>query len=190
MNKLNTLLLPLLLLCFQFESKAQFGFVFNDSVKVKKNGEDLLFPWTGGLNHAQFSSIDVDFDGNEDLFIFDRSANQIRVFLKKEENGVFSYEYFHASKDLFPADLRYRVALVDYNNDGKKDIFTYGIGGVKVYKNIGNANTGLQWQLITERIQSIYSNNSPSNLYVSSVDIPAFIDVDGDGDMDILTFDI
>jgi hypothetical protein len=170
-------------------SFSQFGFVYNDSIIVKKGGDTLQFPWAGGLNHAQFSTIDVDFDGLEDLFVFDRSTNQIRVFLKKEVNGDFYYEFLYDSRSLFPLDVRYRAKLLDYNNDGKKDLFTYGIGGVKVFKNIGNATDGLLWELAKERLESQYVS-SVSNLYVSSIDIPAYVDVDYDGDIDVLTFHI
>jgi hypothetical protein len=169
---------------------AQFGFIYNDSIQVKKGVNTLDFPWAGGLNHAQFSTIDVNFDGLEDLFIFDRSTNQIRVFKTVVNNGVKSYKYLYNSRDLFPEDIRYRAAMVDFNGDGKKDIFTYGIGGVKVYRNSGDATNGLQWVLEKERLKSIYSNGNYSNLYVSSIDIPAFIDIDGDGDIDVLTFNI
>ena len=168
---------------------AQFGFEYNDSILVKKGGDTLAFPWAGGLNHAQFSTIDIDFDGNEDLFVFDRSTNQLRVFLKKDVNGTFEYEFLYDSRSLFPEDVRYRAKMVDYNNDGKKDLFTYGIGGVKVYRNIGNATDGLQWELAKDRLESQYVS-SFSNLYVSSIDIPAYVDVDYDGDIDILTFHI
>ncbi|MEX1190414.1 MAG: T9SS type A sorting domain-containing protein [Brumimicrobium sp.] len=169
------------------EAISQFGFLYNDSIVVKKGGDSLKFPWVGGLNHAQFSTIDVDFDGNEDLFIFDRSTNQIRIFLKKFDGSDYYYEYMHDSRPLFPSDVRYRAKMVDYNNDGKKDLFTYGIGGVKVYKNIGNSTDGLQWELAKNRLESQYVS-SMSNLYVSSIDIPAYVDVDYDGDIDILTF--
>ncbi len=191
--KLSTpslLLLNAFVFLFLNTGLSQFGFLYNDSIQVKKGGNVLAFPWAGGLNHAQFSTIDVNFDGLDDLFIFDRSANQIRVFKTIEKNGVKSYQFLYNSRDLFPEDLRYKVAMVDYNGDGKKDMFTYGIGGVKVYKNIGNATNGLQWKLESERLKSIYSNGNYSNLYVSSVDIPAFVDVDGDGDIDVLTFNV
>jgi hypothetical protein len=90
---------------------------------------------------------------------------------------------------LFPTDLRYRLAAIDYNQDGKNDLFAYGIGGVKVYKNTGNSTTGLQW---TVSKNLLYSDNwgTMLNLYVSSADIPAIVDVDLDGDIDILTYHI
>lgn len=179
----------LISLCSHF-STAQFGFTYNDSIIVKRGADTLQFPWAGGLNHAQFSTIDVDFDGLDDLFIFDRSENQIIVFKTVEENGVKRYEYMHDTRSLFPEDIRYRAEMVDYNGDGKKDLFTYGIGGIKVYKNVGNATDGLLWEVASDRVESIYSSGNKNNLYVSAIDIPAYIDVDGDGDIDVLTFNL
>src|SRR5690554_2201272 len=181
-------LASLLIFCCAPFTNAQFNFIFNDSILVIKEGEKLQFPWAGGLNHPQFSSIDVDFDGWEDLFIFDRSKNLIQVFKTIEENGIKKYEYLYDSRSLFPEDIRYRAAMIDYNQDGKKDLFTYGLGGIKVYKNIGNATDGLRWEVVTEQLLSTYNNGNKSNLYVSSSDLPAYVDVDGDGDIDILTF--
>ena len=168
----------------------QFGFEYNDSIVVRRNGETLLYPWVGGLNHAQFSEIDYNFDGHMDLFVFDRSRNQIRVFLNKEANdGSRYYEYLHDSESFFPEGIRSRAMMIDYNGDGKNDLWSHGIGGIKVHKNIGNASDGLKWELVTNLIRTDYLGYN-SNLYVSSIDIPAYVDVDGDGDIDVLTYHI
>ena len=185
---MKNLLLSFTLFLLVGNSLSQFGFVYNDSIVVKFGGDTLEMAWVGGFNHAQFSSFDFDFDGEEDLFIFDRSANQIRVFLRRfDDQGFPFYKYEHNARTRFPSDARYRAALVDYNGDGKPDLFTYGIGGVKVFKNIGNATDGLQWELASNLLRTDYLGSN-TNLYVSSIDIPAIVDVDNDGDMDILTF--
>jgi hypothetical protein len=168
---------------------SQFQFNFNDSVVVFKNGSQIQQPWGGGLNNAQFSEIDYDFDGDMDLFVFDRSKNQIRVFKHDVLNGNHSYKVDQTASLKFPNDVRYRALTIDYNLDSKNDLFTYGIGGLKVYKNIGNSVDGLQWELASNLL---YSNNwgTMMNLYVSSGDIPAIVDVENDGDLDVLTFHI
>ena len=164
---------------------AQFNFTYKDSIPVHAFGQQLKLTWSGGLNNAQFSELDFDFDGDNDLLIFDRSADQIRLF----ENMGSEYRYYPNAASLFPEDIRYRLLSLDYNQDGKNDLFTYGIGGVKVYKNTGNSTVGLQWQLAKNLL---YSDNwgANLNLYVSSSDIPAIVDVDNDGDIDILTYHI
>ena len=177
-----------IIVSFNF-SFGQFSFNYSDSLQIIKNGTPLSLAWSGGLNYSQFSEIDFDYDGDMDLLVFDRSNDQIRLFENKEINGTRSYVYNPIGQSLFPSDLRYRLAAVDYNQDGKNDLFAYGIGGIKVFKNTGNSTSGLQWTLVKNLL---YSDNwgTMLNLYVSSADIPAIVDVDLDGDIDILTYHI
>ena len=179
----------LISLFIQFQCLSQFKFDYNDSIPVKIGNDTLLFPWAGGLNFVQVSDIDFDFDGDMDLFIFDRSKDNIRLFETVTINGTPKYKFVQNAYTYFPSDTKNRAALLDYDGDGKNDLFTYGIGGVKVYRNVGNASNGLQWQLIYNLLYSDYIG-SYTNLYVSSSDIPAYVDVDFDTDIDILTFSI
>ena len=188
MNKLILLLLFSNFILITSNTLAQFGFQYNDSIIVKRGTDTLDFAWVGGLSHAQTSAIDYNFDGLPDLFVFDRSSDQIRLFETVEENGQKYYKYIHDSRSLFPKDVRYRAIMVDYNNDGKNDLFTYGIGGIKVFKNTGNQTDGLTWELAKQILESEYASGNTNNLYVSSIDLPAYVDVDGDTDIDILTF--
>ena len=170
-------------------SWGQFEFNYVDSIPVFKGSSELPMPWVGGLNYAQFSDIDYDFDGDMDLLVFDRSNNQLRIFEHVQTAGVSSYRYDANGAGRFPSEMRYRLFAIDYNGDNKKDLFTYGIGGLKVYKNSGNGTDGLSWELAKELIYSDYWG-TVLNLYVSSTDIPAIVDVDNDGDIDVLTFHI
>ena len=113
-------------------------------------------PWAGGLNYIQISDIDYDYDGDMDLLVFDRSQNQVKLFERYQEAGVSSYRFDPYGKDLFPDDMRYRLFAIDYNGDNKKDLFTYGIGGLKVYKNMGDASNGMSWELAKELVYSDY----------------------------------
>ncbi len=183
------LLLSLSLLYFITNAFAQFGFVNRNDVPVLRSGDSLINAWGGGINYSQVSDLDYDFDGDQDLFLFDRSSNNILILEQVQGwNGPFYKSVYNAAQ-LFPNDLRYRATLVDYDQDGKDDLFAYGIGGLSVYRNIGDAINGLQWELVSPLIYSSYNGNF-TNLYISSSDIPAIIDVEGDGDIDILTFNI
>lgn len=171
-------------------SNAQFNFVYDDSIPVKNGLNFKEMPWAGGLSYAQFSDFDFDFDGDLDLFVFDKSSDNIRVFLQEErEDGEKYYKFKQNAQEAFPSNISYRATMVDYDNDGRKDLFCYGIGGLRVYRNVGDLVNGLQWTLAKDLL---YSDHSGSNmaLYVSSIDIPAIADIDGDGDIDILTFHI
>lgn len=189
MNKFFLVFLIVALNAQSLLSQTYLGFEYHPNIPVKVGSTTLQNPWAGGINYGQFSSIDYNFDGLNDLVIFDRSGDEF-VLMEHVLNGsTHSYRYVYKGYQYFPADCKYRSAFVDYNADGKKDLFTYGIGGVKVYRNIGNASTGLQWQLVTDILQTDYAGDI-SNLYVSASDIPAYADVDFDGDIDILTFHI
>jgi hypothetical protein len=178
----------LFLLC-AVQVKAQFQFNFNDSILVFKNGNPLDLAWAGGHNNAQLSEIDYDFDGDKDLFVFDRSHDQFRIYRHEFLTGQHFYVADPAAYFKFPAGLRYRASCADYNGDGQNDLFCYTIGGLRVYKNTGNASVGLQWEQYNNYITSNY-NGSHLNLYISSADIPAIVDVEGDGDLDVLTYHI
>lgn len=79
--------------------------------------------------------------------------------------------------------------LKDYNCDGKQDIFTYSPGGIKVYTNTSTLATGITFQLFITLVKSWQVGNYV-NLYVSSVDLPGLVDMEGDGDLDVLTFGV
>lgn len=168
---------------------AQPPFRRTDTVQVVQNSITIKNPWTGGLNSCQFSAIDLNFDNIKDLFIFDRTGNKITTFINNGTPNTVDYTYAPQYEKKFPANLHDWVLLVDYNGDGKEDIFTYSIAGFAVYKNISSSGNLLFTQ-VTAQEQTIYFINNPANLYVSSVDIPAITDVDNDGDKDVVTFSI
>ena len=156
----------------------------NDIVVI--DGFDTLSnPWTGGFNSVQISKIDLNFDSLEDLFVFDRTGNKVTTFL----NNGNSYSYAPEYEQLFPQSLSNWVLLRDYNNDNKKDIFCSVSGGIGVWENT-SLNDELSFNLITNPFIYSYQYSTNTNLYVSVVDIPAINDIDGDGDLDILSFGV
>ncbi len=157
---------------------------------LNENGEAYLFPWAGGLNSAQFSAIDLNLDGIEDLFVFERTGNRILTFINNGTTGEVDYVFAPSYVSAFP-DLHDWALLLDYNNDGLADIFTYHSASMKVYKNISSIAEGLKFEEVTNpELMSRYQSgpNGVSALWSASLDIPAITDVDGDGDIDILTF--
>ncbi|MEM1405191.1 MAG: T9SS type A sorting domain-containing protein [Bacteroidota bacterium] len=178
--------LAFLLLIVCHFSRAQVYSV-EQSVGVTEDGSSLAFPWSGGLNSGQYSTMDVDMDGLEDLIVFDRSASKINVF--KNVGGAYAPTFEYA--DQFPENLRNWILLRDYNCDGKKDLFVSDPLGIVVYQNISDAE-GLKWRVFNERgpqspLQTMGSSE-PTNLQLNATDIPSITDVDGDGDLDILNF--
>ena len=162
---------------------AQSNFSRWDSVSVVIVGDTLKNPWAGGLNNPQFSAIDLNGDGIQDLFVFDRSGNRVLTFLNGGTPNTLDYVHAPEYQTKFP-EMRGWALLVDYNGDGKKDIYTSGYTGVKVYRNDYTIVNGLQFTLVDTLL---YADGS--FIFISEWDIPAIKDMDSDGDVDILTFE-
>ncbi|MFN5306465.1 MAG: FG-GAP repeat domain-containing protein, partial [Bacteroidota bacterium] len=167
--------------------KGQIAFERSDSIQVFAEDRRLKMPWAGGINFVQASQLDANYDGIRDLFIFDRSGNKPGVFLGEGLSDSVNFKLSRLGES-FPA-MREWALMADYNLDGKADIFTYSVGAFSVFKNTGSAASGIGFTLITEKVFSHY-NSDYLPLYVTSVDIPSIIDVDNDGDLDVLTFSV
>ena len=183
---MKKLLLIKFTLCLSFGILAQHGFHQSQDIVVKKNGVELVNPWAGGANVPQFSPIDLNNDNILDLMIFDKNGDQINCFINNGTEGIVDYHYAPEYNLKFP-ELEDWVLLRDYNCDNKMDIFSSHNGGIRVYKNT-SIDEDLNFQLIGTILTD--RGSGPTNLYVSSVDIPHIGDIDYDGDLDILTFTI
>ncbi|MEO6167157.1 MAG: FG-GAP-like repeat-containing protein, partial [Chitinophagales bacterium] len=177
-----------LLLFFIASTQAQYK--INQSVPVKNlTGVSMKFPWVGGLNNAQFSAVDLNNDGIQDLFIFDRTGNRIYTFLNQGTPNTVDYTYNPEYALNFPA-LENWALLIDYNCDNIADIYTFTNNpatGIRVFTGSYSTGNAIQFQL-TDNLLEYPFNSFQVNLYVSAVDIPAILDVNHDGDIDILTF--
>lgn len=165
---------------------SQTDFYQAQNLSVTKNGIYLINPWAGGINVPQISPIDLNGDQLLDLVIFDKNGDQINSFVNYGTEGVLDYHYDPKYNIKFP-EIENWILLRDYNCDGKMDIFTSFNGGINVYK-----NTMMNNELSFEFIQKVFTDRGTgeTDMYVSSVDIPHIGDLDGDGDLDILTFSI
>lgn len=168
-------------------AQTPYTFTRYDSIVVKFNTDTFDLAWAGGINFAQFSNIDLNFDGYQDLYVFDRTGNKSLCFLYTGHGGDVSYRYAPEYESYFPGMVNWCL-LKDYNCDGLPDIFTSTPGGIMVYKNTSSPGH-LEFTLFNPLIKSWQLGNWV-NLYVSSVDLPGLGDIDEDGDLDILTFGV
>ncbi len=152
-------------------------------ISVKQNGQNLSFPWAGGMNSMQYQSMDLNGDGVMDMVCFDRTSNQVSTFLQ-DSRGDFTFAPGYAMK--FPV-IENWFAMADYNQDGRKDLFCSSAAGIKVYQ-----NKSVNGQIYFEKVKDpLYTKGFTGliNLYVASPDIPVIADVDSDGDVDVLAFE-
>jgi hypothetical protein len=189
MKKIQLIIAASLTACITF---AQTQFIRKDSIPVFINSQQVLFPWAGGMNFCQYSNIDLNQDGIEDIFVFDRSGNKILTFVNNGTPNQADYRYAPEYIPQFPT-LHDWAILRDYNCDGKMDIFTNNQSTIRVFKNVSTVSGGLQFQLVSPELMLDREPNSTHlmvPLNVSWIDIPAIRDVDGDGDLDVLNFGV
>jgi len=188
MNK--NVMLSFLILVFSCQFNfAQIRLIPYDSVRVSNEFGMLKNAWAGGLNCPQFSEIDLDGDGKKDLVAFERNFyGYLKTYINQANSGQADYIFAPEYQLYFP-EMRNWMLLRDYNCDGKEDIFTSVPAGVAVYRNDSDPGSGLKFTLVTPLLQTI-GLNGQTPLYVSPPDIPSISDIDNDGDLDILSFNI
>jgi hypothetical protein len=169
----------------------EFGFKIKDDIVVQDStGTPYDMPWIGGINSMHFATIDLNQDGTMDLIGFEIHGNKLYPFVNNGTTGQDDYSHAPEYVNNFPHIVNW-IKTVDYNNDGKKDLFTHGITGIMVYKNISTPSTGLVFQQVTNPvIFADFGGSAPINIPVSSVDYPGFVDLDYDGDIDIVAFPV
>lgn len=192
MKKL-TLLFALVAICtFSFAQSPKY-FIDNSLTINKSLNSPIPYPFVGGFIAPQFSNIDLNGDGKKDLFIFDRAANKVITFLNAQGPGT-NWVYAPDYEMGFP-QMHSWALLADYNGDGKEDIFTAANAdlypqSVAVYKNVSVGNE-LKFELAVAQLTTDQNIQGlpEAPVYWIRDDISAIDDVDGDGDLDILTFD-
>jgi len=164
-------------------------------VQVLVNDSPIENPWSGGLNRPQFSEVDLDNDGMKDLYVFDRSGFVSMGFKASGTPGDMTYTWDPSLTGAFPPFVDW-VLLRDYNKDGVMDAFTEssvpGIFGVEVWKGRYQGNRlHFDKVLFPDYSQDLLffpAGIGVTNMYITGEDLPAVDDIDGDGDLDILTF--
>ncbi len=148
----------------------------------------LSNPWVGGLTAPQWSAFDADLDGDDDLFAFDRDGSRVLMFERIPGGDLtLRKDWTEGWPDMVDWCL-----LRDYNCDGKPDIFTSHQNGIRVFTNTTQSGEGPSFNpepvTLFATFDLIGSNPSDLPVICLGMDLPAIMDHDDDGDLDIITF--
>lgn len=172
-------------------SKIQYR-VKTESVPVYIDQFRIEQPFMGGLNAPQFCHLDLNSDGQLDIVAFDRYDGKLFPYLRiKDDQFRYRPEY----ESILPKGNNF-YKTADLNSDGKLDIFTATkSGALKIFKQLAPSPFGvLRFTDLGDlfyRNQYSDSDNLPLYNIISFpiLDLPEIKDMDGDGDLDLLTYD-
>lgn len=173
------------------------------SAPVKENGQNLLYPFAGGLNAPQWSQADLDHDLLQDIVLFDRVGNVLLTYINEGSAGAPNYVFRPEYACNFPV-LTDWMLMRDFDQDGAMDIFCAALSqasqeiqvfkgyydgqGLKftpqLFKYPPNCSACNALYIFYPDDNSLFYNNFPIN----RGDIPSIDDIDGDGDLDIVAF--
>jgi len=188
-------ILSFLLLGQHLASHAQsgqpFGWQYQAVAKVVHGTDTLRNAWAGGFSSPQFSTIDLNGDNQPDLYVFDRLSQRSVTYLNAAATGGgrqwrLAPEY----AALFPADLQGWALLRDYDCDNRPDLFTWAPGGnIRLFRNVAGAGGRPSFQLINDQLSFYNTQYNSGNIITGSANMPDIRDINGDGKLDIITFD-
>lgn len=161
-----------------------------EGIPIVRNGEIAAFPFLGGLDVFLPQFVDIDGDGDRDLFVAE--SNSVNALLSLVENRGTPQ-----TPDLHWRDTAYdtlRIGnwfhFVDIDADGDPDLYCADSGGddlssrggLRFYRNTG---TPAEPRFVPEAEEVRDSNG----IKVASepTSIPTFADIDADGDFDFFT---
>lgn len=208
MKPTRLILIVILVFCSRLNYAQSFKFYQSAKApKIIKNGTEsdtLLNPFSGGLNAPQFSNIDWNGDGIQDLFIFDKEAAKPLSFVYF--NGKFNHVPKYEAG--MPNYMKGWAMMRDHNFDGRSDLYTASFdyntvtespyilkAGIQLHvnkKTSGNNTLFKQYNNVILdsglHVPDPWNITNPPEIIVAEPGaFPAIDDIDGDGDLDIMS---
>lgn len=151
-----------------------------NDIPVERNGESLALPFLGGLDRFIPQFVDIDSDGDLDLFISDADG-QLTLL---ENIGTSRTPQFRLVPDAFKdINVRSWFYFVDMESDGDPDLYHANEdAGLTFYRNNGPDG---QANFVLEERTVLSFNGQP--MFNQLTSIPAFADIDADRDYDFFS---
>lgn len=167
---------------------AQQKYVIRD-VDVTSQNKKLVNAWCGGMNSPVMSDINLNDDAYPDLFIIDKYGSKVMTFVNQGPNVYPTYKYTPEFEKFFPKELWGWAVIRDFNKDGVPDIFSLTNGAMQCWRG-KKVNGILSFDFYQDEVRFRISPTITDHIWTFINDLPGLTDVNGDGDMDVLSFDI
>jgi hypothetical protein len=145
---------------------------------VRYTGLSYSLPFIGGLNRPIQQFVDIDGDGDQDLFVRD-SDTYLKFF---ENQGGSATARFRWVTDAFQGlDTGTWFRFVDADGDGDADLFADSpLSGIRYYRNAGTPGTAA-FSVAVDTLR----DTAGEPVFVEVPTIPDWTDMDYDGDPDL-----
>ncbi len=186
MNKTFNLLTAALLLSLSAYSQYQ-GDVYrqyNNAKIIISGNTTMQLPWTGGVNNPQIAMADLNNDGRKDVVIFEAVSGKATTLIA---TGNGRYEYDSKYEGSF-AGVRDYLQLADFNRDGIADLLYRGFTSSAAIHYGYYVNDVLKFNFYKELKYQTKGGNW-NDVHIPNGSLASITDVDGDTDIDIITYD-
>lgn len=140
------------------------------------DGVAFEYPLLGGLNSPRPQFIDIDGDGDVDLFVLEELASSLMFFENTGTPQVASFEWRDDAFQSIPASIWFR--FVDLDDNGLPDLLVEGAGAIiRLYRNDGAGRLVLAADTLFDTAGEI--------IRPELLSIPDLVDIDCDGDLDL-----
>ncbi len=147
-----------------------------------RNGVQVDHPLTGGYYNPMHQFVDIDGDGDFDLFLLDNNDLSSSFYRNTGTPQTASFTLEIPNFVIPPISGWFRFG--DINDDGRIDLLTKGdtLNTIAVYANTGTPGAP-QFTLATPMLL----DSGGVRVYNQEQCIPAFIDIDDDNDLDLFS---
>lgn len=168
------------LLCAAVTAEAQPFRQALRGITVLQAGDTLRNPFSGGINNPVFQFVDIDADGDLDLFVLDRDR---RLTLYRNEGSVGTPAFVLEDIGFQNLDVGGWFKFADIDADGDKDLFSGGESfGVSFFRNTGTSFSP-SFTLETSSLRT----SAGSVIVADQQSVHTLADIDGDGDLDFFS---